>query len=136
MAQAGTKPGWDYIVQELQPNIRKHDDLKWGTVAPYAAGSCIMFTPQESLAALRAFRDLKDKGGKPLVWRDPQQGAFAFADSFNVDQQVACDDNVAIDVGPLLLAIENARTGFIWKLFMEHEYARRSCERLELMPER
>ncbi|MDZ4657993.1 MAG: glucoamylase family protein [Bythopirellula sp.] len=134
MAQAGDKPGWDYIVQELQPNIRKNDDLKHGTVAPYAAGSSIMFTPQESMAALRAFRDLKGEDGQPLVWRDPQQGAYAFADSFNVDQQVACDDNIAIDVGPLILAIENVRSGLIWKLFMEHEHAQRASERLKLFP--
>lgn len=136
MGQAGPQPGWDYIVQELKPNIRNHDDLKMGTVAPYAAGCSIMFTPQETMAALRAFRDLKREDGRPLVWRDPAQGGYAFADSFNLDQQVACDDNVAIDVGPMILAIENARTGLIWKLFMEHEYAKRACEKLKLFPEK
>ena len=134
MAQAGDKPGWDYIVQALRPNIYGIENLILGSVAPYAAGCSIMFTPQESMAALRAFRELKGKDGKPLVWRDPNQGAYAFADSFNVDQQVACDDNVAIDVGPLILAIENARTGLIWKLFMEHEHAKRASERLKLFP--
>jgi hypothetical protein len=49
---------------------------------------------------------------------------------------VACNDNVAIDVGPMILAIENARTGLIWKLFMEHEYAKRACEKLKLFPEK
>jgi hypothetical protein len=135
MAQAGDRPGWDYVVQELQPNIRKIDSLVKGSIAPYAAGSSIMFTPAESMAALRAFRDLKQEDGKPLVWRDPHEGGFAFADSFNLDQNVACEDNVAIDVGPFLLAIENVRTGLVWKLFMEHEYARRSSERLKLFPE-
>lgn len=134
MGQVGSEPQWNYIVQELQPNIRGNDDLKQGTIAPYAAGSCIMFTPRESLAALRAFQMLKDKYGEPLVWRDPAMGAYAFADSFNLDQNVACDDNVAIDVGPMLLAIENARTGLIWKLFMEHDDARRAAERLKLFP--
>jgi hypothetical protein len=134
MGQEGPQPGWGYIVQELKPNIRNNDDLKWGTVAPYAAGSSIMFTPQESVAALRAFRDLKYADGRPLVWRDPERGGYAFSDSFNLDQNVACDDNVAIDVGPMILAIENVRTGLIWKLFMEHEYAQRACERLKLFP--
>ncbi len=134
MGQEGEKPGWNYIVQELQPNIRKNNDLKMGTVAPYAAGSSIMFTPEESMAALRAFRELKGEDGQPLVWRDPEQGGYAFADSFNVDQQVACDDNIAIDVGPMILAIENVRTGLIWKLFMEHEHAKRASERLKLFP--
>lgn len=134
MAQKDFKPAWDYIVQEIRPNIRRFASLEQGTVAPYAAGSCIMFTPEESMAALRAFRELKNEKGELLVWRDPDEGGYAFADSFNVDLQVACDDNVAIDVGPMLLAIENARSGLIWKLFMEHEHAKRSCERLKLFP--
>jgi hypothetical protein len=108
--------------------------LQRGTVAPYAAASAIMFTPQESLAALREFRELKGRDGQPLVWRDPHRGGYALADSFNLDQGVTCDDNVAIDVGPMLLAIENARTGLIWRLFMEHDVARRAVERLKFVP--
>ena len=71
---------------------------------------------------------------KPLAWRDPADGGYGFADSFKLDPPRACDDNVAIDVGPMLLAIENVRTGLIWKLFMEHEVARRAVERLQLRP--
>lgn len=134
MGQLGDTPGWAYIVQELQPNIRQMDQLLGGTVAPYAAGSAIMFTPRESLEALRAFRDLKDKEGEPFVWRDPTTGGYAFADSFNLDQQVACDDNIAIDVGPMLLAIENVRTGLVWSLFMKHPHAQQAVERLKLKP--
>jgi hypothetical protein len=33
-----------------------------------------------------------------------------------------------------LLAIENARTGLIWRLFMEHAVAKRAVERLKLEP--
>ena len=69
------------------------------------------------------------------MWRDPAAGGYAFADSFNLDQRRACDDNVAIDVGPMLLAIENARSGLIWRLFMQHEVAKRAVERLKLSPQ-
>jgi hypothetical protein len=124
-----------YMVQDVLPNLFEHEDWQRGVVAPYAAGSSIMFTPAESVAALRAFRDLKDEEGKPLVWRDPAAGGYAFADSFNLDQRRACDDNVAIDVGPMLLAIENARSGLIWRLFMQHEVAKRAVERLKLSPQ-
>jgi hypothetical protein len=134
MGQEGDAPGWNYIVPELQPNMGKRDVLQRGTVAPYAAGSAIMFTPQESVAALREFRELVGRDGQPLVWRDPHRGGYALADSFNLDQGVACDDNVAIDVGPMLLAIENARTGLIWRLFMEHADAQRAVERLKFTP--
>jgi hypothetical protein len=123
-----------YLVQSLRPNIADEDVWEGGTVAPYAAGSAIMFTPAESMAALRAFRDVKDDKGKPLVWREPAEGGYGFADSFNLDQQYASDDNVAIDVGPLLLAIENVRSGLIWRLFQQHPVARRAVERLRLAP--
>ena len=62
--------------------------------------------------------------------RDPAGGGYALADSFRLDPPRACDDNVAIDVGPLILAIENARTGMVWRLFHQHGVARRATQRL------
>jgi hypothetical protein len=134
MGQDGDEPGWNYIVPSIRPNLADEEQLWHGTIAPYAAASAIMFTPAESLNALRAFREVRDEQGRPLVWRDSTAGGYAFADSFNLDQQVACDDNIAIDVGPMLLAIENARTGLIWRLFMEHPHAKRAVERLKFVP--
>ncbi|HEX6961946.1 MAG TPA: glucoamylase family protein [Lacipirellula sp.] len=128
------KPG--YLVQGLRPNLMDKDEWDNGTVAPYAAGSSIMFTPAESMAALRAYRNLKTAGGQPLVWRDPAEGGYAFADSFNLDQPHVSDDNIAIDVGPMLVAIENVRTGLVWRLFMQHEVARRAVDALELQPQK
>jgi hypothetical protein len=124
-----------YIVPEIRPNASDNEDWCAGTVTPYAAASAIMFAPQESLAAIRAYRALKDGEGRALVWRDPQAGGYGFVDSFNLDQGFACEDYVGIDHGPMLLAIENARTGLIWKLFMQHELARRAVERLRLSRE-
>ena len=121
-----------YIVPDIRPNASDNEDWCAGTVPPYAAGSAIMFAPQESLTAMRAYRALKDGEGRALVWRDPQAGGYGFVDSFNLDQGFACEDYVGIDQGPMLLAIENARTGLIWKLFMQHELARRAVERLRL----
>jgi len=121
-----------YIVPEVMPNIRDHDEWYAGTLAPYAAASAIMFTPRESMAAIRAFRSLKNGKGEPLVWRDPAKGGYGFVDAFNLDQGFASDDYVGIDQGPMLLAIENARTGLIWKLFMRHASARRAIKRLRL----
>lgn len=123
-----------YLVPEVQPNQIGSDNWGAGTVAPYAAGSAIMFTPAESLAALRAFRELKRPDGKPLVWWDPADGGYGLVDCFNLDQQFASDDYVGIDHGPMLLAIENVRTGLIWKLFMQHDVARRAVTRLGLKP--
>ncbi|HUU82183.1 MAG TPA: glucoamylase family protein [Phycisphaerae bacterium] len=132
LSACGARDG--YIVPEIQPNYIDKDQWYEGTVAPYAAGSAVMFAPVESLAALRAFRKLEDGSGRPVAWRDPGEGGYGFVDSFNLDQQYASDDYVGIDQGPMLLAIENARTGLIWRLFMASPTARRACDRLGLSP--
>jgi hypothetical protein len=121
-----------YLVQALRPNVTDRDEWHGGTIAPYAAGSAIMFAPEESLAALRAYRELKADDGRPLVWRDPDQAGYGFADSFNLDYKHVSDDNIAIDVGPMLIAIENARTALPWRLFMQSETAKRAVAALRL----
>ncbi|MFQ5807489.1 MAG: glucoamylase family protein [Phycisphaerae bacterium] len=123
-----------YIVPRVGPNLSEKDEWFEGTLAPYAAASAIMFAPAESLAAIRAYRSLNGADGKPLVWRDPKGGGYGFVDSFNLDQDFVCDDYVGIDQGPMLLAIENARTGLIWKLFMQHDTVQRALKRLRLRP--
>lgn len=98
-----------------------------GTVPPYAAGASIMFEPEAAIAALWHYRGLQDERGQPLVWRDPSVGGYGFADAYNLGGPggvwVAKDD-VAIDHGPMLLGIENARTGLIWRLFGSHPTSR------------
>lgn len=121
-----------YIVPEIRPNIRDHDDFRGGTVAPYAAASAIMFTPVESMAAIRAFRSLEGDDGSPLIWSDPASGGYGLADSFNLDTPFVSPDYLGIDHGPMLLAIENVRTGLVWRLFMRHPVARSAVARLGL----
>jgi len=123
-----------YLVPHIQPNMSNEDRWFEGTVAPYAAGSSIMFAPKEAMAAIRAMRELKGKDGKPFAWRAIEDGGYGFVDSFNVDQNFASDDYLGIDQGPMLLAIENARTGLIWRLFMSHPVSKRAVERLKLKP--
>ncbi len=121
-----------YLVHEVRPNISDKDIWYDGVVPPYAAGSAIMFTPAESIAALREYKSLKNPDGKPLAWRDPSNGGYAFVDSFSLDPPYGHDENLGIDVGPMLLAIENARTGLVWRLFMQHDVAKRAVARLRL----
>jgi hypothetical protein len=122
----------DYLVAQVKPNVSDTDEWRGAVLPPYGAGAAIMFTPAESLAALREYRSLKDANGKPLVWNDPAEGGYGFMDSFSLDPPHGHNVNSGHDQGPLLLAIENARTGLIWKLFMQHEAAQRAVERLQL----
>ncbi len=128
----GAVPQFDYSTVVLK------DDYGDGTVAPYAAGSAIMFDPGGALAALRYYQGLSESEGKPLVWRDPRKegASYGFLDSFNLGKRWVASDYVAIDQGPLLLAIENARTGLIWRLFHRYPAVRAGMDRLGLAPAR
>src|SRR5690606_14287177 len=64
---------------------RVHDDWGDGSIAPYGAGSAIMFEPDAAVAAMRAYRSLPGAGGRPLVWRNPSEsGGYGFQDSFHL----------------------------------------------------
>lgn len=80
-----------------------------GVIAPTAALSSMPYTPEESMAALHFFYyKLGDK-----LWK--QQG---FIDAFNLTEKWYASDFLAIDQGPIIVMIENYRTGLIWNLFM------------------
>lgn len=125
----GARPQYDY------PVFTATDNYGDGTIAPYAAGSAIMFDPDRALAALRQYRDLKNTDGRPLLWSDPTQGGYGFRDAFNLATGAkpwVAEDYVAIDQGPLILAIENARSGLLWKLFQQHDAVKVGLTRLGL----
>ncbi|MBX9736516.1 MAG: hypothetical protein K2X32_06280, partial [Phycisphaerales bacterium] len=111
------------------------DDLGGGNVAPYGAGSAIIFEPAAAIAAMRYAKSLKSPDGTPLVWREPGSKPgddFGFRDSFNLGTGWVAPDYVAIDQGPLFLAIENARSGLTWRLFHAHPRTQAALQRLGL----
>ena len=101
-----------------------------GVVAPYAPGTSIMFEPTYAVEALRFARSLEGSDGEPGVWR----GDWGFADAYRLGEDGKTDwvaeDYVAISQGPLILGIENARSGLIWELFMSSEVIRSGMARL------
>lgn len=111
---------------------RGKDNWGGGVIAPYAPGSSIMFEPSLAVDALRASRRVIGDENTGGVWTE----RWGFKDAFRLDRTGRTDwvaeDFVAISQGPLILAIENARTGLIWELFMSHPFIRGGLERLEL----
>jgi hypothetical protein len=81
-----------------------------GTISPTAALSSFVYTPRESLAALRHF--LTTYGDR--IW-----GRYGFTDAFNPVRDWYADTFLAIDQGPIVVMIENYRSGLLWKLFMD-----------------
>jgi len=122
------KPEWDYSTWKAR------DEPGDGTVAPYAAASSILFEPAWALQAMRHYRELASTGPVPKLWNDPATGGYGFADSFNLKgpggSPWVASDHLAIDQGPMLLAIENARTGLVWRLFQEHRWVKAGWGRL------
>ena len=78
-----------------------------GVISPTAALSSFPYTPAESMAALKFFYyTLGDK-----LW-----GEYGFKDAFSLKQPWFANSYLAIDQGPIIVMIENYRTGLIWNL--------------------
>ena len=81
-----------------------------GTVVPTGAIASLPFTPDESLAAVRAF-----SAQFPAAY-----GRYGFSNGINPDKNWNDPDAIGIDLGMMLLMIENFRDGLVWKLSMSH----------------
>ena len=92
-----------------------------GTISPTAALSSFPYAPEACFAALRHF--LAAHGER--IW-----GRFGFTDAFNETRDWWADTFLAIDQGPIVVMMENYRTGLLWKLFMAAPEVQRGLARL------
>lgn len=83
-----------------------------GVITPTAALSSFPYTPKESMDALKHFYNVL--GTK--IW-----GEFGFYDAFSEQYDWYPQKYLAIDQGPIVVMIENYRTGLLWNLFMSSE---------------
>lgn len=92
-----------------------------GVISPTAALSSFPYTPVESMAALKFFYyKLGDK-----IWKQ-----YGFTDAFSLQDPWFADSFLAIDQGPIIVMIENYRTGLIWDLFTSCPEIKRGMKRL------
>ncbi|HKJ91935.1 MAG TPA: glucoamylase family protein, partial [Longimicrobiales bacterium] len=100
-----------------------------GTLAPTAAGGSVPFAPDAAVAALQAMQ---------RFYGDKLFGRYGFRDAFNPTLSDAGapihagtivpgigwfdTDYLGIDQGPILLMIDNHRSGLIWKLVRQNPY--------------
>ncbi|HET9052652.1 MAG TPA: glucoamylase family protein, partial [Cyclobacteriaceae bacterium] len=86
-----------------------HPNNDLGVITPTAALSSFPYTPEESMRALKFFYyTLGDR-----LW-----GEYGFYDAFNPTENWYANSYLAIDQGPIIVMIENYRTGLLWDLFM------------------
>lgn len=80
-----------------------------GVISPTAALSSFPYTPQQSMAAMKHwYNDMKDK-----LW-----GPYGFYDAFSETDNWYLPHYLAIDQGPIVVMMENHRSGLLWNLFM------------------
>ncbi len=92
---AGHRPGFDL-----------------GVIAPTAAVSSIVYAPKDVMPVIRHFyEDLGDK----------LMGPYGFYDAFSEDYNWWPKKYLAIDQGPIVVMMENYRSGLLWNLFMKNK---------------
>ncbi len=96
-------------------------DNDHGTIALTAAISSMPYAPAESMRALRHF--LLRRGAE--LWTP-----LGFRDSFSPVTGWVAEGQLAIDQGPILVMIENHRSGLLWSLFMQAPEVQESLKKL------
>lgn len=80
-----------------------------GVISPTAALASFPYTPKESMAAMKYwYNNLKEK-----LW-----GPYGFYDAFSEHHDWYTPRYLAIDQGPIVVMMENYRSGLLWNLFM------------------
>ena len=105
-----SEENWGFTASDNQSGYSAHsptNDL--GVITPTAALSSFPYAPDESMKALKFFYyTLGDR-----LWKE-----YGFVDAFNLTDDWVASSFLAIDQGPIIVMIENYRTGLLWELFM------------------
>ena len=92
-----------------------------GTISPTAALASVPYAPAEALRAMRHFFTVF--GGR--AW-----GRYGFVDAFCESRDWCAETFLAIDQGPIIVMIENHRSGLLWRLFMNVPEVRAGLRKL------
>ncbi len=102
---------WGLTASDDHQGYAAHSPISdLGVITPTAALSSFPYTPEYSMQALRYFYERGD------LFKE-----YGFVDAFNDTQKWIADSHLAIDQGPIILMIENYRSGLLWKLFMQNK---------------
>ena len=96
-----------------------------GTLAPTAVAGSLPFAPEVCIPSLRHLE---------RTYRDRLWGPYGFRDAFNVTRNWWATDTLGIDQGPMVLMIENFRTGALWRRMQRNPILRRGLARAGFSP--
>jgi exo beta-1,2-glucooligosaccharide sophorohydrolase (non-reducing end) len=104
------------------PNTGNDD----GTITPTGALASFPYTPTESMAALKHFyRDLGDQ-----LW-----GVYGPRDAFNLSRNWVSPVYMGLDQAPIVVMVENYRSGLVWKMFMSNPEITPALDRIGFKPD-
>jgi len=93
-----------------------------GVISPTAALASYPYTPEYSMKMIRhLYEDLGDK-----VW-----GQYGFYDAFSETANWYPKRYLGIDQGPIVVMIENGRSGLLWNLFMNSLEVKAGLKKLD-----
>lgn len=92
-----------------------------GTIAPYGPLSSLPFAPEIVFPTIKS---MNEKYGSK-IW-----GKYGYYDSFNLTAKWVDNDFLGIDEGPMLIMIENFRTGLVWDYVMKDPVIQKGLEKL------
>lgn len=92
-----------------------------GVITPTAALSSMPYTPEYSMDVTRHFYEEHE---------NRLFGKYGFYDAFSESQNWFPSRYLAIDQGPIVVMIENHRTGLLWDLFMQNEDVQAGLDKL------
>jgi exo beta-1,2-glucooligosaccharide sophorohydrolase (non-reducing end) len=97
-----------------------------GTITPTGALASFPYTPEASMAALKFFyRTLGDR-----LW-----GVYGPRDAFNLGRNWFSPVYMGLDQAPIVVMVENYRSGLIWKLFMSNPEIEPMLNRIGFQPD-
>jgi hypothetical protein len=87
-------------------------------IAPYASMLALLVDPRAACANLRRMADAE------------YLGPYGFYDGFSLHHRWCKPWYLAIDQGPIVVMMENHRTGLLWRLFMSCPEVQTGLDRL------
>lgn len=90
-----------------------------GTVAPAGAIGSVVFTPKESLKALKYYQTIRHINGE-----------YGLTDSYNLDKDFYATDCIGIDKGISLLMLANFKSDAVWEIFMGNDSVKLGLDNL------
>ncbi len=94
-----------------------------GVISPTAALSSFPYTPEQSMAAMKHWYNDSTLRNKLL-------GPYGFYDAFSETDNWYPQRYLAIDQGPIVVMMENYRSGLLWKLFMSCDEVKKGLAKL------